>query len=135
MLGRFVPDHLDFLNDDSPLPLDLGTLEQGVAVHVGENFRDTRKMIRRGRRVVAGTLLGGVGIEVATDTFDFLADPACTSFLSSLEEQMLQKVGDPSYPSGLMASANSGPETDCHGLRGGHRAGGDPKAVTKCRDA
>ena len=92
-------------------------------------------MIRRGRRVVAGTLLGGVGIEIASHPFDFLTNPAGASLLGSLEEQMLQKMGDPSDPSGLMAGPNASPKSHRNGLRRGHGAGGDPKPVSKCRDA
>jgi hypothetical protein len=45
MLGGLVPDHLDLLDDHSPLPLHLLPIESGIAVHVGENLRDPCKMI------------------------------------------------------------------------------------------
>ena len=131
MLGRFVTDHLDLLHDHAALPLDLGTVQKGVAVHVGEDLCHASEVIRGSGRIVTGPLLGSVGIQVTPHPLDLLTDPAGSPLLGSLEEQVLEKVGDPADPCGLMPPSHRAPDPDRHGLRGGHRAGGDPEAVGK----
>jgi hypothetical protein len=48
---------------------------------------------------------------------------------------MFHEVGDASDTRSFVSGTHRGPESDCHGLRRGHRAGGDPKAVTEYGDA
>ena len=112
MLGGLVADHLDLLDDHSLFPFHFLRIDAGVAIHVGENLCHPRKMIRRSRRVEAGALLGGVGIEVATHSLDFLTDPAGASLFCSLKEEMLQKMGDPPDPQSLVASTDGTPDPD-----------------------
>ena len=112
MLRRFVTDHLDFLDDDAPLPLDLTGVETGVPIHVGQDVRDPLQMFGGGGRVVTGPLLGGVGVQIAADSLDLLADPAGGPLLRPLEQEMLQEMGDAVDPCGFMACSHGAPDSD-----------------------
>ena len=116
MLGRLVTDHLDVLDNHSPLPLDFFRIDARVAVHIGENLRDPCKMIGGGRRVVTSALLCRVGIQIAADSLDLLTDSPRAPFLCTLEEQMLQEMRDPTDPCRLMTATDPAPDTDCNRL-------------------
>ena len=134
MLGRLVTDHLDLLDNHSPLPLDFPGINAGVAVHVGENLRHSGQMIGGGRRIEAGTLLCRVGIQITTDSLDLLADSAGAPFLCTLKEQMLQKMGDPADPGRLVTAADGTPDADCNRLGRWHRLGRHTETVGKNRN-
>jgi hypothetical protein len=121
MLCRLVANHLNLLNDDPTLSLHLGWSNSGVGIHVSQDFGDAGKMIGRGSSVVTGTLLGGVGIEIAPHSLDLLTDLTGGTFFCPLEEKMLQKVRDTSNAGGLVTSPHRTPDDGNFGSSGRNR--------------
>ena len=100
-----------------------------MGIHVGEDFGDAGEMISGSSRVVAGALFGGVGIQIPSYTLDLFADLARGTLPCPLEEEMLQKVRDPTDTGGLVTGTHRTPDADGGGLRRRHGATGHAETV------
>src|SRR5207302_891004 len=75
-VARRVEVHVHLLDDHALLALDLLGLELRMTQHVGEDVERDRAVLRRALNEVAGVLLRGERIELATDAVDRDADVA-----------------------------------------------------------
>ncbi len=133
--------HGDLLEDDAALGLDVLGADQRIGHHVADDVDGQRQVDVEHPRVVAGVLLGGEGVQVASDRLDGGGDLHRGPRARALEQQVLEVVGRAHLGAGLVAGADVHPHTerdraDARHLLGDHaqaaREGGaaDESAVT-----
>ena len=123
VVGR-VLHHLDFLEDDRLLPLDVAGVEARMQEDVGEEVGGERQMLVEHPHVEAGVLLGGERVHLAAHGVDGARDVLRRPCLRALEDEMLDQVGDPPPLERLHSRARLHP--DAHG----HRADMGSDSVT-----
>ena len=133
--GGFVLIHENFLRDDAALAVDVAGREARVHVDVAEDIADSGKKLGGGGGVVAGALLGGEGVHVASHTLDLLHDASRGAALGAFEKHVLDEMRDAIQVRRLMASPDGGPDAHGGGFGVGHFASGDAKAVGKFGEA
>ena len=89
-----------FLEDDAPLDLDLGRVESGPAHPVGLEYKAQFPSLLRKCEPVVGTILRSLGVRLPAGQQNEPVDLPLGKALSSLEEHMLDKVGQPRAPGG-----------------------------------
>src|SRR5262249_27101957 len=83
--------------------------------------------------VVAGVLLAGERVDDAADGVDLLGDLRRGAPFGALEEEMLEKVGDPRLCARLVARAVLDPDADCRRGQVRELLGEHPDAVREPR--
>ena len=93
---RIVEVDVHLLEDHALLLLDLGRVEARVAEHVDEHVESDVAGLRAALDVVAGDLLAGEGVELASDRVDLGRDRSRRGPpFRALEEHVLREVRDP----------------------------------------
>ena len=112
--------HADLLQDDPPLQLHVPLVEPGVEQHIGQNVQPLVQVPVQGAAVEAGVLLGGVGVELPADGVHVPGQLARRAAGGPLEQHVLDEVGGPVLPGGLVAGAHPHEEAQGGGLGPGH---------------
>jgi hypothetical protein len=135
VLRGLVVHHRDLLADDLFLGIDLGGVEKGIAVKIGEHFKEAAEFLRGPLHLVGGVILDREAIDGGAKALDVTRDLLCGALLGALEEHVLDEVGHTVFALGLVAAAGPGP--DSHGDAGHvwHRDGGETDAVVETGDA
>ena len=92
--GRTVSFALGLLDDDFHLPRQLTCVQHRIRVSVGLNVQALRETRRRKNRVVGRVVVDGLGVEIAAARFGFLRNCADATLLRSLEEHVLERMGE-----------------------------------------
>ena len=95
--------HLDLLQDDAALARELGVGDRRVYVHVRDHVHRRREAVVGHLGEEARPLLGGVGVEVPALPLDRRRDVKGAARLGTLEEHVLDEVGDAREVGRLMA--------------------------------
>ena len=131
---RRVQVDVHLLEDHALFLLDLGRVETRVTEHVDEHVQRDVSCLRRALDVVAGDLLAGEGVELATDRVDLRRDRARRrAALGPLEEHVLGEVRDALRRLGLVARSGGEHHEACDRRHLGHRCGQDADAVRQRR--
>ena len=121
---------LELLLDDRAFAVDLLLGEGGVEEHVGGYVDCSLEAVEGDDVPVAGVFLVRVGIEGAAGALDLLGDHVgAGAAFGSLEDHVLEEVGDAVQALGLGAGANPNKEIDGGGLGGGDGGGDDTQSV------
>ena len=120
----------ELLLDDGALAVDLLLGEGRVEEHV-RGYVDCGLEAVVGHDVpVAGVFLVRVGVEGAAGALDLLGDHVgAGAAFGSLEDHVLEEVGDAVQALGLRAGSDADEEADGGSLGGGHGGGDDTQAV------
>ena len=102
VVGR-VLDHLDLLQDDRFLALQLVGVEERVQEDVGQEIDGERQVLVEDLDVEAGMLLGGEGVHLAADRVHGASDRLGAARGGPLEYEVLDQVGHPATVLGLVA--------------------------------
>ena len=128
-LGVLVAIHEDFLADDFAFAFDFCGGELALLEHIVEDIAEVGEMGSGGFGVVAGMILGGESVEVASDAFDGFGDFFGGSAFSSFEEEVFDEVSDSAFASGFVATTDGRPEADADAFHVGHFDRGNARAV------
>jgi hypothetical protein len=127
VLGRvFV--HVQLFEDDLPLGLDVVVAERRLGEHVGEHVDAELDMRARQPRDVRRVLLRREGVHVAADTVDRLGDVTGRASVRSLEQQVLEEVGDAAQRLRLVTRSDADPHAHARRVGFGHSLRDDTNA-------
>jgi hypothetical protein len=124
-----VLHHLDLLEDDRLLLLDVVGGEPRVTEDVGEQIDREGQVLVEHAHVEAGVLLGRERVHVPPHRVDRAGDVLGRAGGGALEDQMLDQVGDAAQRLGLRPRARLHPDADRHRAHVRHRLGDEANAV------
>jgi len=113
----------DLFENDAPFALDVGRGEDGVQDEVAENVEGDGDVVGEGLDVEADGLFAGEGVEIAADGVHLAGNELCGAGAGSLEEHVLDEVGDAVGFCGLAAGAGLDPDTHGDGAEVFHALG------------
>ena len=102
----------ELLQDDAALDLDVVGLERRREHDIAQQIHRFRETAVERVRVEAGVLLRREGVDVPAQAIDRPRDLDGRTAAGALEEDMLQEVGDPPLPGGLLARARPDEEAE-----------------------
>ncbi|OEI67249.1 putative protease [Curtobacterium sp. ER1/6] len=123
---RVVGGHREFLEDDPALDVERVGLEHRAGHHVADHLHRHRDVGVPHTCVVAGVLLRGGGVVLATDGVERDRDVEGAPARGALEEQVFQEVRRAELPLALVAGADTDPEAEARRARPRDRLGQDP---------
>ena len=126
---RGVLDHLDLLEDDRLLLLDILRGEARVPQDVGQEVDGERQVLVEHAHVEAGLLLGRERIHLSAHRIDRPGDVLRRPGLRALEDEMLDQMRDSAAALRLHARAGVDPDTDRHRTDMRHHLRDDADAV------
>ena len=125
-VARVVVVHRELFEDDAALGLELVGVEPRGGDHVGDDVDRHRQVGVEHPRVVAGVLLAGGGVGLATDGVERLGDVHRGAPRGALEQQVLEEVRRAVVAVGLVARADADPGADGRRAQAGHVLGEHP---------
>src|SRR5690606_14262168 len=128
-VARVVVRHVDLLDDDLTLRLDLVRGERGALEELGEHVEARAQVLVQQPRRVAGGFLRGEGVGLGPDGVEGLGNLWGGEVLRALEEQMLEEVGYARLVAVLVPGAGVYPAAQCDRSHRGHPLGDDPETV------
>ncbi len=123
--------HLDFFEDDLAFFPDVAGIELGTKNEVGDNVEGDGQMLVEDFGVEANLLLRGERIEHAADRVHFAGDSFGGAALGTLENHVLDEMGEAVFFRNFAAGAVADPDADGDGAHVGHGLGDDHEAVAE----
>src|SRR6266567_361679 len=128
-----VFEEADLLENDFPLLFDLLRVEQGVEKDVGEERHRLREELVEDLGVIADVLAAGECVEDPAEGVDLPGDLQGAPLRGSLEEEMLDEMGDTVELNPLVPGAAGNPDADGYRVGMGNIFGDDANAVVENR--
>src|SRR5574340_290324 len=111
-----VKDHLYLLEHDHLLPLHLGNVELRVDEYIGQEVYGAGEVLVEHLGKEAGILPACEGVQDTSDGLYLLRDVQGCPFSCTLEEHVLDEMGNAVKASGLISGARDDPDADRRGL-------------------
>src|SRR5687768_16334900 len=104
----------DLLQNDGSLALDLFGIETGVQKDITQEIDRQRQILVEHLGVIASILFGGKRIDDAADGVHLFGDLRRAAALGTLEQQVLDEVGNAVFSFAFMARAVLHPDAETH---------------------
>ena len=124
--------HADLLQNDAPLHLHVPLVKAGGKEHVAQQIHRPVQVAVQTAGVVAGVLLGGVGVYLAADGVHLPGQVSGGAGRGALEGHMLNEVGGAVFRGQLVAGARSHKKAQGGGAHTGDALGENAGAVGQC---
>ena len=124
-----VEVHLDLFKDDLALFFYVLGIEQRAENEVGDDIKGDGEMLVENLGVEADLFLGSESIEHAADGVHFAGDSFGGAALSTLEDHVLDEVGEAVFFGDFAAGTVANPDADGDGANVGHGLCDDHEAI------
>ena len=131
LLLGIVLVHRDLLEDHRALGVDV--LKRRPEHHVRHHVEGLGQVLVDHPGIDGGRLLARARVQLGAHAVEDLVDLERAVLRGSLEQQVLEQVGESRLLFGLGPGARADPEPERHGSDGGHRLRHDPDARVKRR--
>ncbi len=121
--------HLDFFQNHATFTNDILDRKHRIQYQVGEHFHRDRQVLVEDFNVEADTLFGGERIEIAAYRIDLPGNSFRRTIRGSLEDHMLDKMGEPVGSRFFIPGARLNPDADGNRTQMLHLLGDDGQAV------